>query len=298
MLNLLEGIKIVDYCSIHSHQPRAWISPGTCKATQSNFFELPYSEDAFVPIESWRELNRAEQRLLLGANSNSVLNKSVHIGIIHLPEPVVAPLLDLGIAFAQTAEDCQLLSQHPSYRVAINQLIQHLSPLCSADEPLVIHPVSINSVGLPTVTFNQATQQLIGLHLDSWDKLLVEQRHLSTNRICINLGLEDRFLLFVNLSLIDMMRLTQMDSLSSQRSPIAIRHDFLTKYPDYPVIKLRILPGEAYIAPTENMIHDGCTIGKQFFDITLTIRGHINLPSHFLVGEKFHEQQIQEFSCT
>lgn len=294
MLNLLKGIQIVDYCSIHSHQPRAWISPGTCKATQSNFSELPYSEDAFVPIESWRELNCVEQDLLLGASSIGVLDKSAHIGIIHLSEPVIAPLLDLGVAFAQTAEDCQHLSQHPAYQTAIDQLVQHISSLWGADQPPAIHPVSINTVGLPTVTFNQATQQFIGLHLDSWDKLPVEQRHLSTNRICINLGLEDRFLLFINLSLMDMMHLTQMNSTDAQRSPIAIRHDFLTQYPDYPVIKLMISPGEAYIAPTENMIHDGCTLGKQFFDVTLTIRGHINLPSYSPVGESTYGHKAEK----
>lgn len=43
-------------------------------------------------------------------------------------------------------------------------------------------------------------------------------------------------------------------------------------YPDYPVIKLRIAPGEAYIAPTGQIIHDGTSMGKQYPDVTLHVR--------------------------
>ena len=63
-----------------------------------------------------------------------------------------------------------------------------------------------------------------------------------------------------------------------QIHPDDIRQNFLQKYPEYPVIKLRVAPDEAYIAPTENIIHDGCTFGKKFFDVSLTIRGKIQMP--------------------
>ena len=66
----------------------------------------------------------------------------------------------------------------------------------------------------------------------------------------------------------------------------SIRELFLSNYPDYPVIKIRVSPGEAYIAPTENMIHDGCTINKQFFDVIMTIRGNFNLPSQSKSGDR------------
>lgn len=296
MLNLLEGIRVVDRGSTQFNKPRAWISPGTLKLHKLNFPEIPYDENAFVPLESWRELNYSEQRLLFDASSNGSLDKSTHIGIIHLSESTVAPLLDLGVAFAQTTEDCQLLSQHPDYQAAVTYLVEHLSSLCCAERHIVVHQVSVNAAGLPTVTYDQATQEFLGLHLDSWDKLPIEQRHLSTNRICINLGLEDRFLLFVNLTMMNMMHLVRIDSTVSQRSPASVRHAFLTQYPDYPVIKLRISPGEAYIAPTENMIHDGCTLGKQFFDVTLTIRGHIELPFSSLTQEDNHEHKAENLA--
>jgi hypothetical protein len=48
---------------------------------------------------------------------------------------------------------------------------------------------------------------------------------------------------------------------------------FMKACPDYPVVQLRIEPGEAYIFPTDNLIHDASTNGKQFPDITLTFLG-------------------------
>jgi hypothetical protein len=42
-------------------------------------------------------------------------------------------------------------------------------------------------------------------------------------------------------------------------------------YPTYPVVRLRIGPGEGYIAPTENVIHDGSTIGMTKWDLYLTM---------------------------
>lgn len=300
MLNLLEGIRVVDYCSTPCEKPRVWMSSGTLQPISKSLPQIPYSNDAFIPIESWREPLPVENRLVFDDTSVGHLDKSNHIGIIHLPEFVIAPLVELGVAFTRTAKDCNLIAQHPLYQDAISKIVDFLSPLYSSQQSFAVHRVNVNPSGLPTVTFNQATHHFIGLHLDSWDNLPIQDRALSTNRVCINLGLEDRFLLFINLTLADILYLTQIDGddsisiLSStwetreqdwntltslELDPNAIRKAFLTRYSQYPVIKLRISPGEAYIAPTENMIHDGCTTGKQFFDVTLTIRGHIELPA-------------------
>ena len=55
----------------------------------------------------------------------------------------------------------------------------------------------------------------------------------------------------------------------------ALGQAFMQRYPDYPVIKVRVAPGEAYIAPTENMIHDASTVAKRVPDLHLTFLGHI-----------------------
>jgi hypothetical protein len=49
----------------------------------------------------------------------------------------------------------------------------------------------------------------------------------------------------------------------------------MERFPDMPTVRCRLGPGEAYIAPTENLVHDGSSIGQSEIDEQFTIRGHI-----------------------
>lgn len=248
-------------------------------------------------------LTLEKKKILLLEKKNSFINNSNHIGIIRIPELVLEPFENLGVGFVSTSYECQYLTEQPTYKQAIDILVKYLLSFSLTSQDFNIHHLTINSVGLRTVTYDRQKKNYIGLHLDSWDKLSLEKRHLSTNRICINLGLEDRYFLFINLTLMDMFNLVKVgysrNTLSCQQNnshsnfinnnlsnslllnqipPNAIRQMFLERYPNYPVVKVRVSPGEAYIAPTENMIHDASTLDKRFFDVILTIRGHLKLP--------------------
>ncbi|WP_145832119.1 hypothetical protein [Bradyrhizobium huanghuaihaiense] len=52
---------------------------------------------------------------------------------------------------------------------------------------------------------------------------------------------------------------------------------FMERYANVPVIRCRLSPGEAYIAPTENLIHDASSEGEKTADVNFTIRGEIEL---------------------
>jgi hypothetical protein len=140
--------------------------------------------------------------------------------------------------------------------------------------------ILVNDPRLPTTTLNQATQRLIGLHVDSWYSNALESRHESPNRIAVNLGVQDRFLLFVNLPLRELAHIiddNHREPKPSQLSFTSLGRTFLAENPSYPVLKLRVRPGEAYIAPTEHMIHDGMTSGMTAPDVTLSLHGEAML---------------------
>jgi hypothetical protein len=65
----------------------------------------------------------------------------------------------------------------------------------------------------------------------------------------------------------------------------ALAEAFLDAYPRYPVARIRIGPGQAYIAPVQNIIHDGYTRQKTCTDYNL------QLSSNDVV---FHDQFIKE----
>lgn len=302
MLQLIEDIKVIDYHPDTQGKPRLWMNSGTVYCQQ--FLESSeYSKDAFIPIEDWRNLSLEDQSIIYASTESNPKDNSRHIGIMKIPEAVLDPLEDLGVSFITNPPECQWFAQQSLYPKAIQAIADFVRPLSEADQPISIHTITTNAQGLRTVTYNYVRYCFIGLHLDSWDKLSLDKRHRSTNRICINLGLEDRYFLFINITLIKMFRLTRgsgkSSSLSSQLpsaqdinqealalhpstitqiEPASIRQMFLEMYPHYPVIKIRVSPGEAYIAPTENMIHDASTLGKKFCDVILTIRGHFQLP--------------------
>ena len=299
MVNLIEGVKVVEYNSdTSSSKTRIWINSGTHRVTPNNC-----NRNIFIPIEDWSEASCSDRMILCNESSENFRNISSQIGILCLPNLVISPLEALGVNFATNAQDCDWLYKQSDYQQAVSTVVEYVQTFSEANDNLLVHRLNVNPPSLRTVTHDPVNNFYIGLHLDSWDKDPVERRHLSNNRICINLGLEDRYFLFINLTLIEMFFLittNRWDELLNIRyedkqeillkyysdyllthpqiHPDDIRQNFLQKYPEYPVIKLRVAPDEAYIAPTENIIHDGCTFGKKFFDVSLTIRGKIQMP--------------------
>src|SRR3954469_24991527 len=52
---------------------------------------------------------------------------------------------------------------------------------------------------------------------------------------------------------------------------------FMQRFPEVSVARCRIAPGVAYIAPTENLVHDGSSEGQRHADEHFTVLGHIRL---------------------
>jgi hypothetical protein len=131
-------------------------------------------------------------------------------------------------------------------------------------------------------TVDHATGRNIGLHLDSWDALAPRLRRAGSNRICINLGRSPRAFIFIarEASLFADDLLTHgididndADSLVDRFGMRSLARRYMEVFPALPVIRLTVCPGEAYIAPTENLIHDGMTQSGLADDLVLTIRG-------------------------
>ena len=133
--------------------------------------------------------------------------------------------------------------------------------------------------GFKTVTYDARAERFIGLHIDDLDEQPLRRREESTSRLCVNLGLSRRYLLFINLGVGRMAELLSAaqnltDCLGLRPTPFI--HAFLRAFPEYPVVRLAVLPGEAYISPTENMIHDATTECMTDPDLQVTVRGRLD----------------------
>ena len=48
---------------------------------------------------------------------------------------------------------------------------------------------------------------------------------------------------------------------------------FFEKYPNYPVKRIKLDTGQAYLAPTDNILHDGSSMNCEKFDLSIVSLG-------------------------
>jgi uncharacterized protein len=120
--------------------------------------------------------------------------------------------------------------------------------------------------GMATVTRDPRSGLLVGLHVDTFEAYN-QDRTSAGNRLSINIGLAPRYFLFVPY---DFRALARAGNLS-QASSVVRR--FFESQSAAPVVRVRINPGEAYIAPTEAIIHDASSSDGCDPDLHVTALG-------------------------
>lgn len=132
-----------------------------------------------------------------------------------------------------------------------------------------------------TVAVHRDTGEAVGLHLDNYDGLPVRERAGARNRICVNVGPQSRYLLFLRFQANFLLaQLEHHDGVSQElRERIPYDHrelvyQYFRLFPDSRVYRIEIRPGEGYIAPTENIVHEGSTLGTQERDFSMVWLGH------------------------
>jgi len=91
----------------------------------------------------------------------------------------------------------------------------------------------------------------------------------------INLGDETTHLVLLNVPAQGMRALLAQDGESdpTSLSPSDLVSRFFEAYPDYPLTRVSLDPGEGVWFPRADVVHDGWPGAKQDADVVLTIRG-------------------------
>jgi hypothetical protein len=245
-----------------------------------------YLPKSFVPRQEWRTFHPEEIDILTCLPDRWDLGK--YIGVIQFPEFLIQPIRDIfdrsEFDSLDPERDLDKICSAPDYQSIVEKIAVHLQCYCLSTDKIKSLGIHVNRAGLITTTVDAIEflprQPHVGLHLDSWEKAPIRRRHLSSNRICINLGHEPRYFLFINLSLMKMLEMLGLSTavdISHYYRGIDLPDKFMETFPDYPVIKLALAPNQAYIAPTENIIHDASTLDKQELDLSLTFIGKFGI---------------------
>jgi hypothetical protein len=283
---LQTGVKLFVKSELQPKSPRVMLSGGTRQVDRDDGDLSHHHIGSFIPMKPWRLPTAFEQLIL---NSDSALLARTEfdlgnsIGIIHIPDSIRKPLENILDRSRNSSQIC--FEEHESAIQYINnnydRILNSIEPFCRSDrnlESLRLHTAQPGSI---TLTQNNAPKTpdrpYIGLHLDHIDRAPLRLRHRSRNRICINLGVEDRYFLFINLTMINMfaaLGLSDPEDIYRHYRAVSLGDEFMQSCPDYPVVRLTIAPGEAYIAPTDNIIHDATSEGKKYTDISLHLMGY------------------------
>jgi hypothetical protein len=282
LTTLQKGVRVFSYVKGEDWS-RLAISLGTVRVDNLYDLSKQYLPWAFVPKPPWRPLSPADMEVLTGdSRTYQPWNVGTDIAVVDIPEeytsPFVAMLEEEGIRERCASGEYTTISRHPEWDRNLARLRAYAMGLSCRDNTDDIF-FRIAEPRLPTITkdeFGADKRNFAGLHVDSWDGLPFRSRNRSRNRLCINFGREPRYSLFINLPLMQMfchLGLRDPEDIYEDFRGLYLGHRFMCACPEYPVIRLQINPGEAYILPTDNLIHDASTENKQFPDITLTFLG-------------------------
>lgn len=255
-------------------EDRITLSDGIAPAAQVAPVSAKYFDRAFLPRRAWRRPTAAELSHLVSADRPT--NYQNHVGVLKIPAQLMQNFKNLEFDQIETRQKFYERIESAEGQAAVEAIAEFVRGfLVKPDEFRIIR--IFNEPGLPTTAYVHELDRYVGLHVDNLRGQPIYGRELSSNRISVNLGREDRYLLFINLTMNELIELMEPES---QCSPDELVLSFLETHPAYPVVRVKLRPGEAYIAPTQNLIHDG--IGPTHApDFNLTICGHIRIPESF-----------------
>lgn len=226
----------------------------------------------YFPKQDWRELTENEFDIL---NSNTLeKNPNTQVSVVKISEEIIKQFSDLGIINVKTQQHVNNLTMLPLYKISLNKITDYISKYSnSIDNNITFNGFCYKNKDLLTVTtmYNTIEEPPLGLHIDNFSQKNYKIRGTVENRISINVGMDSRYLLLMNLSVKKIAELCGNENYHNKMN--ILRQLFMKKFNEYPVIRIKINPGEAYIAPTENIIHDGSTVGQRNCDLTLSFRG-------------------------
>ncbi|MFD0885395.1 hypothetical protein ACFQ08_12635 [Streptosporangium algeriense] len=198
------------------------------------------SDMAVVPQENWAALSEIDAEHL---RPDSTIPDSMVIELVAQTLPVLTSD-DLQGRLGAAAALNPLEGTWPRRRLA-----------CTASRP-----------GQLTSTEDPAAERRIGLHIDNFDRRTYRDRHLSRRRLCLNLGPGTRYLLVGDRDVMEICRALGQDQEQHYPHTDDVRQYIAAGHP-LRCLRIRLEPGQGYIAPTELVPHDGSTSGSQTWSL-------------------------------
>jgi hypothetical protein len=243
------------------------VSAGMALAVDEVIGELPYVASAVVPVGPWRSLDERERELLFTSDPGGVATGRT-VAVVRMPDELVARLRAVPLPAETTLAGAPIRT--PEAAAAREQVAPALEPYV-AREDRVLQGIRVQRGTLMTSTTHPFGDRLAltGMHLDRWH--VGPDGCTAHGQLAINLGVHDRYLLFVNIPAIELA--PRIDD--PRDSWLTLPREVARRHADYPVVRVRVRPGEAYLAPTESVMHDVSLEAGDELDVCFMLRGRL-----------------------
>lgn len=233
---------------------------------------LPYITSAVVPSEPWRAPDERELELLLCDDASSV-EMGRTVAVVPMLPSVVELLRQVPWPTELPPAGAPIVSEEAI--VARERVTPMLRRFAASDDGFVVQGLRAQPSGLRTSTTHafRGGVAVTGMHLDRWHHGPYGCQ--SHGQLSVNVGHRDRYFVFVNIPVAVLPT-----SLSTPADGwLTIPREFARARSSYPIVRVRIRPGEAYLAPTEAIIHDVSLEGSDDTDVCFLLRGRLQLPT-------------------
>jgi len=124
----------------------------------------------------------------------------------------------------------------------------------------------------------------LGMHVDSHERRSFDDRQDCRRLLSLNVSSEAREFLFVPVSvgrICDVVRVARGARLAPRGNATDLAREFFAMDPAVGVVAVKLAPGDAYLAPVQNLPHDGSTAMMATTDLTVRAFGEF-----FPIGER------------
>src|ERR1041384_4965795 len=250
---------------------RIWFSNGTTSAAAASDIALAFLYAACVPRGPGREPFATELDDMLIHDDKPLKDSAAsRVKLFRVPSAWYDELAGAVSEIAHSGDLPNLEQASRAGQKAVTE--EHARRLTNYASELVGGPLRFYSgwrlgywgPGRITATANRQTPggQLIGLHIDTWQSRSVDHRCQAPSLISINVGVEDRHFMYVDLDVAEIFQRLSKENLTDTMMFDQTAHmpaRFFSAFASYPVTRITLAPGEGYIAPVENIIHDAST---------------------------------------
>lgn len=243
---------------------------GACPAEEVPELPLLFETNAWVPTPRWAALTADEVATHSENGRGAEYWRAIRL--LRPPGDLVDRLLTLNDRVSQQGATARIGNLDGAECSDDLEGILADWPGLVQFGPTLAMGVTTQPGGGYVTSVSDCGQRKVGLHIDAWDGRHWSGRRGCTNRISINIGEWPRHLIFSD-EPVDAIYGRMGNRTGKTTTGLDLIRFLQQTRPTASYFRLRLEPGDAYVAPTENVIHDGSSLLVQGDDKQIVLRG-------------------------